>query len=101
MPSSTKKSQDKTQMPRPNKDLLVKRLNRIVGQVSGITRMVEEEKYSGDILNQVAAARSALDALGLILLEQQTQDCIAQALKSGKGEEAAAQLMQVVKKVRG
>ncbi|WP_255573633.1 metal-sensitive transcriptional regulator [Deefgea tanakiae] len=102
MPSSTtKKAQDKTQLPRPNKDLLVKRLNRIVGQVSGITRMVEEEKYSGDILNQVAAARSALDALGLILLEQQTQDCIAQALKTGNGQEAAEQLMQVVKKVRG
>ncbi|WP_410498389.1 metal-sensitive transcriptional regulator [Chitinibacter sp. S2-10] len=86
---------------RPNKDQLIKRLNRIVGQVSGITRMIEEDRTSSEVLNQVAAARSALDALGLILLEQQTQDCIADAMKSGKPDAAVEQLLQVIKKVRG
>ncbi|QLG87863.1 metal-sensitive transcriptional regulator [Chitinibacter bivalviorum] len=86
---------------RPNKDQLVKRLNRIVGQVSGITRMIEEDRTSNEVLNQVAAARSALDALGMILLEQQAQDCIALGMKSGKSDDAVAQLLQVIKKVRG
>ncbi|WP_028448964.1 MULTISPECIES: metal-sensitive transcriptional regulator [Chitinibacter] len=86
---------------RENKDQLIKRLNRIVGQVSGITRMIEEDRTSSEVLNQVAAARSALDALALILLEQQTQDCIAQALKAGKADAAVADLLQVIKKVRG
>jgi len=44
------------------------RINRIAGQVNGIARMVDEERYCIDILNQIAAVRSALDALGIALL---------------------------------
>jgi DNA-binding FrmR family transcriptional regulator len=52
------------------------RVNRIAGQVAGIGRMVEEDRYCVDILNQIAAARSALDALGIELLTQHVETCV-------------------------
>jgi len=52
------------------------RINRIAGQISGIQRMVEEDRYCVDILNQISAARSALDALGVELLTKHLETCV-------------------------
>lgn len=52
------------------------RVNRIAGQVAGIGRMVEEERYCVDILNQISAVRSALDALGVELLTSHLESCV-------------------------
>jgi len=52
------------------------RANRISGQVAGIQRMIEEDRYCVDILNQIAAARSALDALGIKLLSGHLESCV-------------------------
>ena len=52
------------------------RLNRIAGQVGGIQRMVEEDRYCVDILNQIAAVRSALDRLGIQLLSSHLETCV-------------------------
>jgi DNA-binding FrmR family transcriptional regulator len=52
------------------------RVNRIAGQVAGIGRMVEEERYCVDILNQISAVRSALDALGVELLTGHLETCV-------------------------
>ncbi|MBC8102365.1 MAG: metal-sensitive transcriptional regulator [Cytophagales bacterium] len=52
------------------------RLNRIVGQVGGIQRMVEEDRYCVDILTQIAAVRSALDTLGVELLTDHIESCV-------------------------
>ncbi|MCS6777204.1 MAG: metal-sensitive transcriptional regulator [Chloroherpetonaceae bacterium] len=52
------------------------RLNRIAGQVNGIQKMVQEDRYCVDILTQIAAVRSALDALGVELLVQHLQSCV-------------------------
>jgi len=52
------------------------RVNRIGGQVAGIRRMIDEDKYCVDILNQIAAARSALDALGVELLTEHLESCV-------------------------
>ena len=52
------------------------RSNRIAGQVAGIQRMIEEDRYCVDILNQIAAARSALDALGVKLLSGHLESCV-------------------------
>jgi len=60
------------------------RLNRIAGQVAGIQRMVEEDRYCVDILTQVAAVRSALDALGVELLTNHLEGCV---LGHGSGTE--------------
>ncbi|SIO61355.1 DNA-binding transcriptional regulator, FrmR family [Singulisphaera sp. GP187] len=62
------------------------RVNRIAGQVAGIQRMVEEDRYCVDILNQIAAVRSALDALGIELLSQHLECCV---LGHGTGTEHA------------
>ena len=60
------------------------RVNRIAGQVSGIQRMVEEGRYCVDILTQIAAVRSALDALGVELLSDHMESCVM-----GHGSETA------------
>lgn len=52
------------------------RLNRISGQVNGIQRMVEEDRYCVDILTQIAAVRSALDSLGVELLTSHLESCV-------------------------
>ena len=80
---------------------LVKRLNRIEGQVRGIGRMLEEDRYCVDILTQVSAVRSALDALGLELLEPHLHGCVQQAVKSGEGEPAIDEAMHVIRKFAG
>lgn len=53
-----------------------KRLARITGQVSGINKMVEEERYCVDILTQVSALRAALDQFGVLLLTSHIEDCV-------------------------
>jgi DNA-binding FrmR family transcriptional regulator len=52
------------------------RVNRVSGQVAGIGRMIDEDKYCVEILHQIAAARSALDALGVELLSQHLESCV-------------------------
>ena len=53
-----------------------RRTNRIAGQVAGIQRMIEEDRYCVDILNQISAVRSALDSLGVELLTSHLQTCV-------------------------
>jgi CsoR family transcriptional regulator, copper-sensing transcriptional repressor len=68
------------------------RMKRIAGQVAGIQRMLDEERYCVDILNQISAVRSALDALGVELLASHVESCV---LGHGTASEhAAAKPMQ-------
>ena len=83
---------------RANKDELLKRLNRIGGQVDGVARMIGEDRYCIDILTQIAAVRSALDAIGLKLLHDHAHGCLQQAVRSGSGDAAIDELMQVVQR---
>lgn len=55
---------------------LKQRLNRIAGQVAGIQRMVDEDRYCVDILTQIAAVRSALDSVGVELLTEHVSSCV-------------------------
>src|SRR5690606_1985366 len=75
------------------KDRYLKRLSRIEGQVRGIARMVDEEKYCIDILTQVSALKSALDAVGLGLLDDHLRHCVADAVVEG-GDVADAKLKE-------
>ncbi len=84
-------------LPR-NRSGLLERIRRIEGQVRGIGRMIEEDRYCVDILVQIAAARSALDNLGMLVLEGHVKGCVAQALRDGRGEEAVRELLEVVRK---
>ncbi|MBX7470615.1 metal-sensitive transcriptional regulator [Streptomyces sp. MAG02] len=69
------------------KDAYLRRLHRIEGQVRGLERMVEEEKYCIDILTQIAAVNSALKSLSLKLLSEHMNHCVARAAQCG-GQEA-------------
>jgi DNA-binding FrmR family transcriptional regulator len=80
------------------KGALLRRMSRIEGQVRGIARMLEEERYCVDILTQIAAVRSALDAAALQLLERHAQGCLLRAAHSGEGERTVAELMRVIGK---
>ena len=71
-----------------DKDALVKRLHRIDGQVRGIERMVDEDRYCIDILTQIAAVKTALEQVGAKLLEGHVTHCIADAL-AARDEQAA------------
>lgn len=84
-----------------DKEDLLKRLRRIEGQVRGVQRMIEQEKYCVDILVQIAAVRSALDRVGLMLLEDHTRGCVARAIKNEDGESAIAELTDVMKRFLG
>jgi DNA-binding FrmR family transcriptional regulator len=73
-------------MPHPylaEKDALVKRLHRIEGQVLGIERMVEQDRYCIDVLTQIAAVNTALKSLALKILDGHVSHCVAGALMSG------------------
>ena len=76
---------------RDDKETIQKRLRRIEGQVRGLQRMVEEDRYCINILEQVSAATRALQAVALELLDDHLDHCVAQAVREG-GEEAAAKL---------
>jgi CsoR family transcriptional regulator, copper-sensing transcriptional repressor len=68
------------------KDSHLKRLRRIEGQVRGLQRMVEEDKYCIDILTQVSAATKALQSFSLELLEEHLEHCVVDAARKGGPE---------------
>ncbi|MEJ8554885.1 metal-sensitive transcriptional regulator [Tepidibacter sp. Z1-5] len=63
-----------------DKDAIIKRLRRIEGQVKGIQKMINEEKYCVDILIQIAAIRSAIDKVGGIMLENHVKGCVKKTI---------------------
>jgi len=66
-----------------NKDAYIKRLRRIEGQIRGLQRMVEDDKYCIDILTQVSAATKALQSVALGLLDEHLAHCVADAVAEG------------------
>ena len=72
-----------------DKDNYLRRLRRIEGQVRGLQRMIEEDKYCIDVLTQVSAATKALQSVALGLLEQHLGSCVVDAARSGEDEASA------------
>jgi DNA-binding FrmR family transcriptional regulator len=83
-----------------DKEALVKRLHRIEGQVRGIERMVEDDRYCIDILTQVAAVNTALDSLAFKVLDDHVNHCVSDALSSGDPKEAAAKSKELMEAVQ-
>ncbi len=85
------------------KDAIQRRLRRIEGQVRGLQRMVDEDKYCIDVLDQVAAATKALQAVAIQLLDDHLSHCVAEALTTGgkaaddKVAEASAAIARLVR----
>jgi CsoR family transcriptional regulator, copper-sensing transcriptional repressor len=82
------------------KPALVQRLHRIEGQVRGIEKMVEDDRYCIDILTQIAAATTALDALALRILDDHIRHCVADALASGDEAEARTKTDELLQAVQ-
>ena len=82
-----------------DKQKLVKRLHRIEGQVRGIERMVEEDRYCIDVLTQIAAVNTALESLAFIVLDDHVNHCVAGALASGDSAEAEAKSKELLEAV--
>jgi CsoR family transcriptional regulator, copper-sensing transcriptional repressor len=70
-----------------NKKKVLARLRRIAGQVEGIARMLEEDRYCVDLLLQVASAQAALGQAGKLVLRSHVETCVSAALTSGKPAE--------------
>ncbi|MGN6256581.1 MAG: metal-sensitive transcriptional regulator [Solirubrobacterales bacterium] len=64
---------------REDKDKLLKRLARVEGQVRGVSKMIEEERYCIDVLTQIGAIQAALDKVALGLLDEHTRHCVVEA----------------------
>lgn len=80
-----------------NHDVL-SRLKKVEGQVRGIQKMVEDERYCVDILTQLAAVRAAVNKVGLMVLEGHTKGCMIDALSSENQDQKVEELMNVLSK---
>jgi DNA-binding FrmR family transcriptional regulator len=76
-----------------DKENLLKRMRRIEGQVAGIARMIDDERYCIDVLTQVAAVTSALQSVSLELLDAHLAGCVVEAARRG-GPEAEAKVAE-------
>jgi DNA-binding FrmR family transcriptional regulator len=83
-----------------NKNKLLKRLARAEGQVRGIARMVEEDRYCIEILTQLAAVDTALESVALEILEDHVKHCVAGALASGDEPDAETKIDELLEAVR-
>ena len=83
-----------------DKDALIRRLHRIEGQVRGLERMVEEERYCIDILTQIAAVSTALESVSVKLLEDHVRHCVGDALAAGDSEVAKQKSEDLLAAVR-
>jgi CsoR family transcriptional regulator, copper-sensing transcriptional repressor len=84
-----------------DKEALVKRLHRIEGQVRGLERMVEDDRYCIDVLTQISAVTTALESLALRILDDHVQHCVADALASGDqraAQEKSRELLEAVQR---
>lgn len=79
------------------KQKVINRLKRIEGQVRGIQKMVEEDRYCVDILVQISAIQSALKNTGFSITERHINHCVSDAIKQGEGQETIEELMSVLK----
>jgi len=75
---------------------LISRLRRIEGQVRGVQRMIEEEADCGEILNQIAAIKSAVHHAGIIMFENHAQECILKSLNEGDKEQNLDEIVKVM-----
>lgn len=84
-----------------NKKDLVDRLRRIEGQVRGIQRMVEEDKYCVDILTQVSSVTAALKGVGMGLLDGHVRHCVKESIEGGRADEKVEELLAAVARFTG
>jgi DNA-binding FrmR family transcriptional regulator len=81
------------------KKQLKNRMNRIIGQLNGMTAMLDDERYCGDILIQLAAAEKALQSVGYLILRDHIDTCVAQQFRDGEPQ-AAEELLGLIERLK-
>jgi Uncharacterized protein conserved in bacteria len=76
---------------------LRQRLKKVSGQINGIDKMLEEGRYCVDIIQQILAARAALNKVALIILESHAKSCVVKAIKEDRADQSIEELMGVLK----
>ena len=76
---------------------LQKRLNRVIGQLNGVKSMIEDNRYCGDVLTQLAAAESAVHSVSTIMLKNHLETCVVEQIERGN-REVIDEVMQLLKK---
>ncbi|MBR2370706.1 MAG: metal-sensing transcriptional repressor [Clostridia bacterium] len=79
---------------------LENRINRIIGQLTGIKRMLDENRYCGDILIQISAVESALKNLGYLILDEHLKTCVTEKILDGD-EAIMNETLELIKKLNG
>lgn len=89
------------QTPRSEESLrqLQNRLNRIIGQLGGIKKMLDDNRYCSDILTQISAAESALQNLGYIILREHMETCVTEQIKNGN-DAVINETFELIKKLK-
>jgi CsoR family transcriptional regulator, copper-sensing transcriptional repressor len=90
-----------TNMPgyKSHKPQVKARLNRIEGQIRGVQKMVDEDRYCIEVLTQVGAIKAALDAVALVLLQDHTEHCVVEAIQAGDGSQKVRELNEAVERL--
>jgi len=94
------KTEPRTHGYSDNKPSMIKRLHRIEGQVRGIEKMVEEDRYCIDILTQIGAVSTALESLSFEVLDDHVTHCVTRAIASGDKADAAQKTEELLAAVR-
>jgi CsoR family transcriptional regulator, copper-sensing transcriptional repressor len=81
-----------------DKSRLLTRLRRIEGQARGLAKMVEEDRYCIDIMQQIASMRAAADAVALVLLRDHLDGCVREAVQDGAGSEKIDEVVEAVRR---
>lgn len=81
-----------------DKELLLARMRRIEGQARGISKMIENDRYCPDIIQQLIAVTSAAREVSMLLLEDHVKGCVSDAIRGGEGEAVVEELVDVVRR---
>ncbi|SFM19396.1 metal-sensitive transcriptional regulator [Pelosinus propionicus] len=73
------------------------RLKKIAGQINGIDKMLDDGRYCVDVVQQILAARAALNKVSLIIMESHAKSCMVTAIKENRAEQSIEELMQLLK----
>lgn len=76
-----------------SKEAILRRLRRIEGQVRGLARMVEEDKYCIDVLDQISAATAGLEKVGLHMLSEHVRGCVRESVATDGGDQKVEELV--------
>ena len=79
--------------------LLQNRLKRMMGQLNGISKMLDENRYCGDILTQIAAVESALQNFGYLILKEHLETCVVEDIQNGKLQ-VMEETVELIKKLK-